>query len=406
MSARPGGDRLMVLGAGLYQLAGIGRAVELGCEVVTVDNVPSNPGHRLSSHSVDLSTTDVAGVVRVAKELDIDGIVTFSSDVATLSVASVCDAMGLPGPTADAVSRTTDKARFRAFQAEHGLAGPRHLEVADPLDVDVAELDGWAWPVIVKPVDSSGSRGVTSVDDPARLAEAVRAALEFSRGGRVVVEEFVGGLEVGGDLFLSDSRPLGGMITNKHRDGFVVVGHSVPSTLPEPVQEHVLSAVADTCRRVGIRGGPVNFDVMVDLDVEPATVVILELSPRTGGNGIPELIDHAVGFDLYEATIRHALGHPPKARGDATRRPCGSAVFGSPRAGTLVSFDRPATLGGPDRPVLSLYAKQQPGDPVASFDHGGSSMGYVVFGCRSEQDYLAAAAGLPDLLDITVRPES
>lgn len=393
------GARLLVLGAGLFQLAGIRRALELGCEVTTVDNVPGNSGHRLAHRSFNVSTTDMDGVLDLAKGLNIDGVVTFASDIAALTVAMLREEIGRSGPGPESVQLTTNKAAFRERQRRSGLLAPRTVVVDCSTN---GSSDGLELPVIVKPVDSSGSRGVgvgRVLDD---LPELVTSALAQSRSGQVVVEEFVRGREVGGDVFLVDGEIVGGGITNKHLDGFLVAGHDVPSTLSGEDQRRVLEVVKKTCQAVNVLNGPVNFDVIIDT-AGSGDITILELSPRTGGNGIPEIIELSTGFDLYEATIRHALGRPV----NTTKKPstvicAGSVVFGGPTAGRLRRIANPPFIGCARRKVNEIWLRNKVGDVVRRFSDVDSIVGYLIFECESSADYVDALSDLPNAVSIEV----
>ena len=389
--------RLMILGAGIFQLAGIRRAADLGCEVITVDYLPDNIGHRFSNESVDASTTDVDAVLDAARRMNIDGIVTFSSDVATRTAALVGHHLGLPGPSVSTVDIMSNKSQFRRFQAERALPSPLSTTINDLGDVERL-TQNWTEPAMVKPVDSSGSRGVHLVTAPLEWQAAVEAALTHSRTGQAVVESVVEGTEVGGDAFFLDGEMISGVVTSKYLEGFLVAGHSLPSHIPSRDQKRVLDAVSKTCRELGYIDGPVNFDVMI----QQQRVVVLELSPRTGGNGIPDLIEYATGFDEYAATVHQALGRPVNLEKNSEQRGCGSAVFASQEAGRLVGLVDPdeATRTHPD--LLAVYSRYRIGDSIPAHTHGGTAMGYVLFSCASQTEYLRKVETLPAILQMEV----
>src|SRR5262249_1610709 len=230
------------------------------------------------------------------------------------------------------------KHRFRELQRKHGLPHPRFIAV-NSLQALMRGLRDLEFPIVFKPVDSSGSRGVRMVGDGA--AAAIRAAFDyakcFSRAGLVCVEQFVGGPEVGGDCFLQSGRIVFAAITHKHLDGFVVTGHSLPTNISEENQRRVCAVLEETCAAAGYRDVLLNFDVKVT----PQDAVALEISARNGGNGIPAIIERATGVDIEEPDIRIALGQQPfpSASGSTSKgslvRGAGSLVFGSAIEGTL-----------------------------------------------------------------------
>ena len=286
--------------------------------MISVDDRPESVGHKFSHQYLNCSTVERETLALEAEKLGIDGICTFSSDVAVPSVGYVCDRLGLPGVS---LRRST----VHVYQAslsggsEAGRAASSGLFGSALARTDLESLERELhFPVVFKPVDSSGSRGVRLLHhaSPDDVASAFAFAQSFSSSGTVCVEEFVGGTEFGGDGILLDGELAFLAITEKHLDGFVVTGHSLPSTLAREDQDRVRKALEDCCRAVGYARGPLNFDVKVG----PERVVVLEMSARNGGNGIPAVIKRATGVDVEEATIRLALGEawrPPDNQDEA-----------------------------------------------------------------------------------------
>ncbi|NWG73403.1 MAG: hypothetical protein HXY24_02135 [Rubrivivax sp.] len=203
--------RLPVLGGSRFQVPLIRRAKARGLRVTTCDYLPDNPGHRLADEYHDVSTTDPDGVLARARRIGIDAVVSMSSDPAMPTVAYVAQALGLPGPSPTAVRMLTDKLAFRRLVSDLGLPTPRHWG-ADAASADAAEDFAAALPadvsrLVVKPVDSSGSRGLSVIDrGTGNLASALRRALAHSRARRAIVEEYVDGEQVHGDGYLRDGR--------------------------------------------------------------------------------------------------------------------------------------------------------------------------------------------------------
>jgi biotin carboxylase len=257
---------------------------------------------------------------------------------------------------------------------------------------------------VFKPVDSSGSRGVQVLDHAHAndVASAFALAKSFSSSGTVCVEEFVGGTEFGGDGILLDGELVFAAITEKHLDGFVVIGHCFPSALPREDQDRVRGALAECCRAIGYSRGPLNFDVKL----APEGVVVLEMSARNGGNGIPAVIKRATGVDVEEATIRLALGEawrPPEADGRLQRR-AGSLVFGSRTGGTLRHVGSFAEVRQSVPELAELNLAVPMGSPVMPFAHNGNLIGYAVFDCDPPASYADVAARIKGALDLHVDP--
>jgi biotin carboxylase len=389
----------MVLGASEGQLPLIQKAVELGCYVITVDYLPENIGHHYSQYYVNCSTVDMAGVLAAARAMQIDGITTFASDVATATVAFVAETLDLVGCPAAVAHTMSNKATFRHFQRTHGctspgfITGQRWAALSDML----VQLKP---PLMFKPVDTSGSRGIRRVDrlNLTECAQTFDYAQQFSRTKTVCVEEFIDGIDVSGDGFLADGQ-LRALITQKYKCGYVPTGHSFPTDLSAVDQVRVLAEVTQTCLALGYTNGPIDFDVKV----APDRVVVIEMSPRLGGNGIPKLIRRATGVDLIETTVRYALGQPVDLPSTLTvHNPCGSWVFGSECAGRLAAVT-PADEVYAQVPELFDYLfAYQPGEDIPSFEHSGNSLGYALFDCPSPFGYHGTVQRLRDAMNVQI----
>lgn len=392
--------RLLVLGAGPFQLGGICKAKELGHEVITLDYLPENIGHKYSDDCVICSTTDREGVLKAAMELSVDGICTFSSDVAIPTVGYVCETLCLPGVSAKVAETMAAKDRFRAFLAKVGLNHPRFTS-GTMLDDILSNIDRLRPPVLFKPIDTSGSRGVIRVDNFTEdtLEHAFNYARSFSRSGCVCVEEFLNGVEVGGDGVLIDGRLAFVSITHKHLNGYVVTGHSLPTNINETEQVHVVKQLEDCCRALGYNNGPLNFDVIVGVD----RVTVLEMSARNGGNGLPAVIQRSTGVDVEQAAINMALGMKPDLTVHGPSRGSGSLVFGHPEAGVLRHISSRNSIMAEVPEVYDLYLTVEPGGLVSTFEHNGNMLGYVLFDCTDPKAYNNIIQRILDTLSIEVK---
>jgi len=392
--------RLMILGAGPNQLPAIRKAVDLGFHVITADYLPQNVGHRFSHQSVNCSTLDQDGILKAAKELDIDGVMTMASDVATPTVGFVAEQLGLPGGFPSAAKILSNKASFRVFQREHGFHSPKFIVGSQIQDVE-KEIAALPLPLMFKPVDTSGSRGISKVDKVSKKLSlaAFESARKYSRSKRVCVEEFVEGVDVSGDGFLLNGCFGFALITQKYKNGFVVTGHSLPTTLSTEDQRRVLAEVAANCKAAGYTDGPLDFDVRVS----PEHVTVLEMSPRLGGNGIPMIIERGTGVDLIGSTICFALGEKvdvSKRREDI--RSCGSWIFGSKHGGILEKIGTDQEIRATIPEIFEYVVHYHVGERVPHFIHSAANLGYVLFDCPSEMSYTQKVREIEKALGIRV----
>jgi biotin carboxylase len=391
--------KLMILGAGYSQLPAIRKAVELGYYVITVDYLPENVGHRLSHHYVNCSTVDREAVLKAARELNIEGIMTSASDVATPTVGYVAEQLGLPGYRALVAETLSNKGKFRVFQQEHRLNSPKFL-TGQCLQGIEEQLTTLSLPIMFKPVDSSGSRGITRVDefDHDRCLAAFEYAHNYSRSGMVCAEEFVAGTDVSGDGFLVNGRPYV-VITHKHKRRYVPTGHSLPTNISSEDQERVVAEVAAHCSAVGYTDGPLDFDVRAS----PERVTVLEMSPRLGGNGIPAIIERGTGVDLIAATVRFALGEEVAfPKNPEIVRSCGSWVFGSDHAGLLAGVATQEELQASVPEVFEYFSDYRVGDTVPEFVHSANRLGYALFDCLPGSSYGEIVDRIQSALQLTV----
>lgn len=392
----------MILGAGTFQLPAITKAIELGCHVITVDYLPENPGHKLSHQSINCSTLDKEGVLAAAKELKIHGICTFSSDVAVPTVAYVCEQLGLPGASVITAETMATKNRFREFLHRAGLNCPAFV-AADNYDDIKTALHGLRPPIIFKPVDTSGSRGVIRIDriDEQDCHAAFIQAQNFSRSRTVCIEEFVSGVEVGGDAILLDGRVAFAAITHKHLKGFVVTGHNLPTNISTGDQERVIQEIESVCRVLDYRDGPLNFDAIVS----PDRITLLEMSARNGGNGIPAVIQRATDVDVERAALLLALGQAPDLPAQSKiYRGAGSFVFGSQTGGTMTHICPADDLRRRVPEIFAVHYARKPGDHIEPFEHNGNLLGFALFDCRNAADYEHITEKISDSLDLAIAP--
>ena len=376
--------RIMCLGAGLSQLPLIRKAVDMGLFVITVDYKPENPGHKISDEYVNCSTMDKDCVLRAAERLKVDGISTFASNVAVPSVSFVASELELPGGNFNNSEVLYDKGKFRDFQRKHGLNYPDFLVAEDFSEIKNA-LKDLKKPVIFKPVDSSGSRGISKLNEitEEKSEKAFLNAKEHSHSGMVCVEEFIEGIEVGGDAFLVDSK-VKAVITHKHIDNFIPVGHELPTNVSEGDQNKVIEELSVTCSNLNYSNGPLNFDVMISSQ----GVFILEMSSRLGGNGIPLLVYRGTGADFISTCINFSIGEelnlPEKIE---VSKSCGSWVFGSEKEGRITNMTSKEEIKEKVPEIFDCIINYKIGYEVSEFVHSGNQIGYFLFDCPRDTNY-------------------
>ncbi|MAM00607.1 carbamoyl-phosphate-synthetase [Hydrocarboniclastica marina] len=302
--------RILFLGGAPTQIPPIRYALKEGHYVITCDYLPDNPGHKLAHEYHNVSTTDKAAVLELATRLKIDGIVAYASDPSAPTAAFVSEKLGLPGNPYASVEILARKDLFRSFLAENGFNVPRSKSFYDMASAG-AWLNEIGVPVFVKPVDSSGSKGVTHLQNLEDFESSFAHALAYSREKKVVIEERIvkAGYQVAGDGFVVDGSLVFRCWADEHFDklcnGLVPIGQTFPTSHADNLLEVAHKETQRLLTLLGMKTGALNFDFVFS---EDGKFYFLELGPRNGGCLIPEVIRYSTTVDLIQYTVDAALG--------------------------------------------------------------------------------------------------
>lgn len=306
--------RLMLLGGIRYLLPVIEAAHKQGYHVITADYIPDNIAHKYSDEYVNVSIIDKEAVLKVAKEKKIDGIMSFGVDPGVVSASYVQNQMGLPsfGPF-ESVQILQNKDKFRAFLAENGFNVPKAKGYSNPLEA-IRDASKWEYPVIVKPTDSAGSKGVTRVDNKGQLGEAVQSAFEKSLSGHIIIEDFI---EKAGCSSDTDSISIDGKLAFvsfcaqrfdvSATNPYTPAAYSWPSTFTKEQEAYLTSEIQRLITLLGLKTVVYNIETRIGTNGKP---YIMELTPRGGGNRLCEMLRYATGVDMITAITRAIVGDP------------------------------------------------------------------------------------------------
>lgn len=383
--------RVLMLGGSHFQIPPIKYAKEQGHYVITCDYLPDNPGHRYSDEYHNVSTTEKEKILQLAKELKVDGIVAYASDPSAPTAGYVAEKLGLPTNPYESVLLLTRKDKYRAFLKEHDFMTPK-ASSHDSLEAATEALSDFSFPIVVKPVDSSGSKGVTVIYDTTELSQAYARALEYSRAKKVILEEYIekDGFQIAGDGFVYDGRLAFRCFANEHFDydcnPLVPIGESFPYVGTVETQGKVHSEVQRLLTLLDMKVGALNFDIRLDKE---GNVYLMEVGPRNGGNLIPEVTRYATGVDMVKYTVDAALGMDCRELGmKDTNGFYSSYIVHSLRDGIVDSV-----LLSPEIPSLIVEKDiwVQRGDVVKKFDGSNQTLGTLIlkFECLEQMlDYM------------------
>ena len=306
--------KLMLLGGIRYLLPAIEAAHKHGIYVITVDYLPNNIAHKYSDeyHNVSILEKDKDKVLALAKELKIDGILSYAVDPGVVAAAYVAEQMGLPFTCPyEAACILQDKSRFRQFLADNGFNAPHAKGYVNAEDA-ITDVDYFNWPVIVKPADSAGSKGVSRVDDPKDLPQAIAHALEESHNGHFIVEDFLelDGYQSSADCFSVDGKLVYADYSDQLFDKNAANPYTPaleiwPTTMKQEHQYYLTSELQRLLTLLNCGTGLYNVESRLCKNGKP---YIMEVSPRAGGNRIAELQRIGTGIDLIESEVLKAVG--------------------------------------------------------------------------------------------------
>lgn len=300
--------KILLLGGSAQQIVAIETAKRLGYYTVLCDFLPDNPGQNYADKFYLVSTTDKEAVLNVAKNEMIDGVLAYASDPAAPTAAYIAEQLGLPTNPYKSVQTLCNKDQFRDFLRNNGFNTPVAKGYSD-MGVNKSDFQ---LPVIVKPVDSSGSKGATVLHSWNELDKAMEFAFSFSRSHRVIVEEFIEKKHeylIGGDIFVVDGQVILWGLLNCHRDNtvnpLVPVGKSYPLLIDKNDEMVVRDTLQKMVNKLGIRFGSVNVELIVDKNNR---VWPIDVGPRAGGNMIPDLLGMIFGVNVVEMAVLASMG--------------------------------------------------------------------------------------------------
>ena len=329
--------KLLIIGASILQLPAIKKAKEMGLYIAVVDYNPKAIGIQYADEYFNASTMDENAVLEVAKSFKPDGIMTLATDMPMRGVAKVSDALGLHSISYQTALKATDKYdMIKAFE-EHNVPAPWFYLIKNAAELDKLK-DKLSYPCIMKPTDNAGSHGVVKVHSYEELIEKYEYSHSSSRGGNVIVEEYLDGCEVSVEVMVVDGKINILQITDKLTTDtpyFVEMGHSQPSRLSISIQNQIKNVAERACKAIGIDKGPAHVEMKVTSQGQPK---MIELGARMGGDNITtHLVPLSTGIDMVECTIKTALGEPVDVTPTLN---CGSAIrYFEASFGTIKSID-------------------------------------------------------------------
>lgn len=397
--------KLMLLGGIRYLLPVIKAAHEQGYYVITADYIPDNIAHQYSDEYVNVSIIDKEAVLKVAREKEIDGIMSFGVDPGVVSASYVQEQMRLPsfGPH-ESVVILQNKDKFRAFLTENGFNVP-WAKGFDNIDDAINESYWYSWPLIVKPTDSAGSKGVTKVNSIDELRPALEYAFNYSLSGHVIVEEFIEkqGCSSDTDSYAQDGELKFVSFSAQRFDAaatnpYTPAAYSWPSTFTKEEEAYLTSEIQRLITLLKLKTAVFNIEVRVGTNGKP---YIMELTPRGGGNRLCEMLRYATGVDMITAITRAIVGDEPEL---IEQKPYNGhwaeIILHAPHNGEFVNLEISKTLPAE---VVEKDLWVKPGDKVHGFEGANDAIGTLVLRFENAEDLEKAITNQSSWLKVLVK---
>ena len=369
--------KILLLGGSAQQIVAIETAKKLGYYTVLCDFLSDNPGQHVADSFYLVSTTDKDAVLKVAKEEQVNGVLAYASDPAAPTAAYVAEKLGLSTNPYGAVETLCNKDKFRSFLSVNDFNTPVSGGYKTAGAV-MKDIDKYNFPIIVKPVDSSGSKGVTVVRQMEELVEALEFAFSFSRCNRIVVEEFIEKKHpylIGGDIFVNEGQVVLWGLMNCHRDGsvnsLVPVGKSYPLELEDSDIANVKTTLQTLVDKLGFKCGAMNVELVVD---GGNRVYPIDIGPRNGGNMIPDLLGYIFDIDIVEWSIQCAMGRTINLHKAEGKPYYATYNLHSDKKGLFKKVIYSEEI---QSHIIKKCIYKEPGDSIEFFDNAAKAVGIV-----------------------------
>lgn len=372
--------KIVIIGANSFQNPLILKAKEMGFETHVFAWRDGSVGERTADYFYPISIVEKEAILEQCRQIKPDAVATIASDLANITVQYLAERLGLPGNSSECILISTNKYAMRQAFAQQGLLIPGYVSVEQGDDLEAA-VKGMEYPLIVKPTDRSGSRGITRITSTEELYAAVAVAVDNSFEKRAIIEEYIEGEEYSCECISCQGRHHVLAVTKKYTTGhphFIETGHMEPPALDEETMAHIADIIPKALDALQICNGASHSEFKLD---SCGNVWLIEIGSRMGGDCIgSHLVQLSSGYDYVRMVIETAMGLLP----------------------TLVRTHEPQCAGirfvFTQKDLDTLYALQEEQPELLRFvseletvgEHrvvdSGSRFGYYIFAGESQAD--------------------
>jgi len=392
--------KVLCLGGAYSQIPFLKEVKDRGYHLILCDYLANNPGRQLADEYYNVSSTDKEAVLKLARDVKPNFVFAYATDPAAPVAAFVSEKLGLPGNTYESVRILSEKDKFRNCQKEKGFNTPEFVSFTE-MNITNETFSLLKFPFIIKPTDSSGSKGISNVSKKEDIDTAVMYAFNFSRNKRIIAEEFIDDnlADVHGDGFIMDGKLifscLGDHIYNKLSNIYNPIGTIWPSNKPNEIIKKIEDDVEGIIRSSGFKNGPINIEARVNTKGKH---YIMEIGPRSGGHFVPQAIQYSTGFDMVKASLDLMLGK--KVTISIQPRKC-TAYYAihSDFDGKLLHL----AINNKLKPFIKEFHQYvMNGEAVKSFRMANQAIGVMILTTRNRNEMEFILSNIQDYIKLTI----
>ncbi len=405
------GKRIMILGGGTMQVPAINLARGMGLSVVVADGNPDVPGRKIADFFENIDLKDHEGMIEAAlwykSEMGLDGVFTAGTDFSE-TVARVAHAAGLPGISVEAARNASDKYRMRTVLSSADIPVPNFSLIEDVSALSECSEDGvpggLSFPLVVKPVDNMGARGIRKIDTCRDFLEAAVTAATYSRSGNVIVEEYLEGPEYSLDALVYDDEIYICGIADRHiffPPYFIEMGHTIPAEGDAAVIEEIVTVFKRGIHALGITEGAAKGDIKWS----NGKAYVGEIAARlSGGYMSGWTYPYSSGVEVTRSALRIALGLPPEDLTPLFERTTAERAFISipGRIREIVGRDEPFSING----IKHVFIRVSKGDSVSFPTNNVEKCGNCIAVSDSREEAVFAAEEGSRKIIVRLEPDS
>ena len=389
--------KIMFVGAGILQSYVIKRAKDLGYFTISVDKDKNAYGFFHSDLYKVIDIVDRAECLKYAQEMRIDGVITSATDYGVLTASYISEEMGLPGLHYSVAEMIKNKYYTRKLLAKYqDKKKHQFFQLSTIYDLH-ALYSSIHFPVMVKPCDGSGSKGISRAENIGELEKSFFEALKHSLSQNVIIETFINGIEYGVESFvLNDNIFILGIMKKKMTDQpvYAELGHCIPSGLSEETEHMIEKQVIQAIKTLGINFGAVNMDILL---TKSNQVFIADIGARMGGNLIgSHIIPEATGIDYMANIIRAAVGDMVDFQPKINKK-CIATRLLALKPGIVRDIPDLKQFRNPQ--VLDIILKLKKSDIIREYRNNLDSCGYVVVTGQNIEDAQSLAELIKKKID-------